>query len=108
MGYSPLRGRAGIQIPRQLLEKNACRRLALQVEKCVCIALLYYVLVVISMKLHFSTSGLALIWPSNVLFAAMPVMDQKRRWWLSLTASSRTYSGNEPHNSQASGGSRIK
>jgi PAS domain S-box-containing protein len=86
VGYSSLRRRAGIQIPRQLLEKNARRRLALQVEKCVCIALLYYVLVVISMKLHFSTSGLALIWPSNALLAATLVLSPKRRWWLYLLA----------------------
>jgi hypothetical protein len=85
-GYSPLRRLAGIQIPWQLVDKNACRRLALLIGKSAFIALLYYLLVVISMKLHFSTSGLALIWPSNALVAATLVLSPKGRWWFYLLA----------------------
>jgi hypothetical protein len=54
-GYSPLGRLAGIQISWQLVDKNACRRLALLIGKSAFIALLYYLLVVISMKLHFSS-----------------------------------------------------
>jgi len=82
-GYSPL---PGIQIPWQLVDKNACRRLALLIGKSAFIALLYYVLVVISMKLHFSTSGLSLIWPSNALLGATLVLSPKGRWWFYLLA----------------------
>ena len=85
-GYSPLRRLAGIQIPWQLVDKNACRRLALLIGKSAFIALLYYLLVVISMKLHFSTSGLSLIWPSNALLAATLVLSPKGRWWFYLLA----------------------
>jgi two-component system, LuxR family, sensor kinase FixL len=85
-GYSPLRRLAGIQIPWQLVDKNACRRLAQLIGKGAFIALLYYLLVVIGMKLHFSTSGLALIWPSNALLAATLVLSPKRHWWFYLLA----------------------
>ncbi len=85
-GYSPLRRLAGIQIPWQLVDKNAFRRLALLIGKSAFIALLYYLLVVISMKLHFSTSGLSLIWPSNALLAATLVLSPKGRWWFYLLA----------------------
>jgi PAS domain S-box-containing protein len=85
-GYSHLRRLAGSQIPWQLVDKNACRRLALLIGKSAFIALLYYLLVVISMKLHFSTSGLSLIWPSNALLAATLVLSPKRHWWFYLLA----------------------
>ena len=85
-GYSPFRRLAGIQIPWQLVDKNACRRLALLIGKCAFIALLYYLLVVISMKLHLSTSGLSLIWPSNALLAATLVLSPKGHWWYYLLA----------------------
>ena len=85
-GYSPLRRLAGIQMPWQLVDKNACNRLALLIGKSAFVALLYYLLVVIGMKLHFSTSGLSLIWPSNALLAATLVLSPKGRWWLYLLA----------------------
>jgi PAS domain S-box-containing protein len=85
-GYSPLHRLAGIQIPWQLADKNAWRRMALLIGKSVFVALLYYLLVVISMKLHFSTSGLSLIWPSNALLAATLVLSRKGRWWVYLLA----------------------
>jgi PAS domain S-box-containing protein len=56
------------------------------IGKSAFIALLYYLLVVISMKLHFSTSGLSLIWPSNALLAATLVLSPKGRWWFYLLA----------------------
>jgi PAS domain S-box-containing protein len=84
--YSGLRRLAGIQIPWQLVDKNACRRLALLIGKSAFIALLYYLLVVISMKLHLSTSGLSLIWPSNALLAATFVLSPKGHWWFYLLA----------------------
>ena len=85
-GYSPLGRLAGIQIPWQLVDKSACRRLALLIGKSAFIALLYYLLVVISMKLHFSTSSLSLIWPSNALLGATLVLSPKGRWWFYLLA----------------------
>jgi PAS domain S-box-containing protein len=85
-GYSPLGRLAGIQMPRQLVDKNAYRRLALLIGKGAFIALLYYLLIVIGMKLHFSTSGLSLIWPSNALLAATLVLSPKSRWWFYLLA----------------------
>src|SRR5580658_6534122 len=85
-GYSHLRRLAGSQIPWQLVDKNACRRLALLIGKSAFIALLYYLLVVVGMKLHFSTSGLSLIWPSNALLAAVLVLSPKGRWWFYLLA----------------------
>ena len=84
-GYSLLRRLAGIQIAWQL-DKNAYRRLALLIGKSAVIALLYYLLVVIGMKLRFSTSGLSLIWPSNALLAATLVLSPKGRWWFYLLA----------------------
>ena len=79
-GYSPYQ--AGVQVPWQLVDKFVWRRLALLIGKSSLIALLYYLLVVVSMKLHFSTSGLSLIWPSNALLAATFVLSPKGRWWL--------------------------
>jgi PAS domain S-box-containing protein len=84
--YSPFHRLAGIQIPWQLVDKNACRRLALLIGKSAFIGLLYYLLVVVSMKLHFSTSNLSLIWPSNALLAATLVLSPKRRWCFYLLA----------------------
>lgn len=51
---------------------------------CFSLSLLYYVLVVVSMKLRFSTSGLSLLWPSNALLVATLVLTPKRHWWLYL------------------------
>lgn len=85
-GYSPFRSLANIHMPWRLVDKNACRRLALLIGKSVFIALMYYLLVVISMKLHFSTSGLSLIWPSNALLAATLILSPKRHWWFYLLA----------------------
>jgi PAS domain S-box-containing protein len=85
-GYSHLRRLAGSQTPWQLVDKNAWRRLVLLIGKSAFIALLYYLLVVISMKLRFSTSGLSLIWPSNALLAATLVLSPKGRWWIYLLA----------------------
>ncbi len=85
-GYSPLRRLAGIRKPWWQLDKNACRRFALLIGKGAFISLLYYLLVLIGMKLHFSTSGLSLIWPSNALLAATLVLSPKGRWWFYLLA----------------------
>lgn len=52
--------------------------------RCFCLLLLYYILVVVSMKFRFSTSGLSLLWPSNALLVATLVLAPKRRWWLYL------------------------
>ena len=52
--------------------------------KCFSLSLLYYALVVVSMKFRFSTSGLALLWPSNALLVATLVLTPKRRWWVYL------------------------
>jgi hypothetical protein len=85
-GHSPLRGPAGIQLPWWQLDKNAYLRFALLIGKGAFIALLYYLLVLIGMKLHFSASGLSLIWPSNALLAATLVLSPKSRWWFYLLA----------------------
>ncbi len=52
--------------------------------RCSSLSLLYYVLVTVSMKLQFSTSGLSLIWPANALLIATLVLTPKRLWWLYL------------------------
>lgn len=52
--------------------------------KCVSLALLYYVLVAVSMKLRFSASGLSLVWPSNAVLVAVLTLSPKRRWWMYL------------------------
>ena len=52
--------------------------------RCFSLSLLYYVLVAVSMKFRFSTSGLALLWPSNALLVATLVLTPKRRWWVYL------------------------
>lgn len=54
--------------------------------RCVSLALLYYVLVVVSMKFRFSTSGLSLVWPSNALLVATLTLTPRRSWWLYLLA----------------------
>jgi PAS domain S-box-containing protein len=85
-GYSRLHRPVGIDVPRQLVDKSASRRLAVLIAKSAFVALLYYLLVGISMKLHLSTSGLSLIWPSNALLGATLVLSPKRHWWLYLLA----------------------
>ncbi len=71
---------------RTLFVSVVAPRLTLLIGKGALIALLYYLLVVIGMKLHFSTSGLSLIWPSNALLAATLVLSPKGRWWFYLLA----------------------
>jgi len=54
--------------------------------KSLLLALLYYMLVVVALKLRLSDSTLALIWPSNALLIAVLLLNPKRQWWVYLLA----------------------
>jgi len=54
--------------------------------KSIVLALLYYLLVVLGLKLRLSDSTLALIWPSNALLTAVLLFSPKRQWWMYLLA----------------------
>ena len=68
----------------RLVRKSDSYSLLALFARCFSLSLLYYVLVVVSMKLRFSASGLALLWPSNALLIATLVLTPKRRWWVYL------------------------
>jgi len=70
----------------RLVRKSVSDSLLALLARCFSLSLLYYVLVVVSMKLRFSTSGLSLLWPSNALLVATLVLTPKRRWWVYLLA----------------------
>lgn len=54
--------------------------------KSIVVAVLYYLLVLLGMKLRLSDSTLAVIWPSNALLIAMLLLNPKRQWWVYLLA----------------------
>lgn len=62
------------------------RRSALLLVRCLLLAVLYYLMVVVAMRLRLSTSTLALLWPSNALLVATLVLSRRRHWWLYLIA----------------------
>ena len=68
----------------RLVRKSVSYSWPALLAKCFFLSLLYYILVVVSMKLRFSTSGLSLLWPSNALLVGTLVLAPKRRWWLYL------------------------
>ena len=82
--YSTLHRLAELEKRSRLLRKGGSYSLLGLFAKCFSLSLLYYVLVVVSMKLRFSTSGLSLMWPSNALLVATLVLTPKRRWWVYL------------------------
>jgi signal transduction histidine kinase len=82
--YSTLHRFAELEKRSRLVRKSASYSLLALFGRCFSLSLLYYVLVVVSMKLRFSTSGLSLLWPSNALLIATLVLTPKRRWWLYL------------------------
>jgi signal transduction histidine kinase len=82
--YSTLHGFAELEKRSRLVRKSVSDSLLALFAKCFTLSLLYYVLVVVSMKLRFSTSGLSLLWPSNALLIATLVLTPKRRWWVYL------------------------
>ena len=67
-----------------LIDKGLSRRVFALLAKCVVVACVYYILVVISLKLRISTSTLALVWPSNALLVAVLALSPKRHWWVYL------------------------
>jgi PAS domain S-box-containing protein len=75
---------AGLEKRSRLVRKSVSYSLLALFAGCFSFSLLYYVLVVVSMKLRFSTSGLSLLWPSNALLIATLVLTPKRRWWVYL------------------------
>ena len=79
-------GLTGAEGPPRPLSRNLIGRLTLLLAKSISLALLYYVLVVVSMKFRLSTSTLALLWPPNALLVAALVLSPKRRWWIYLLA----------------------
>ncbi len=82
--YSALHRIAELEKPRRPVRKGVGYSLLVLPARCFSLSLLYYVLVVASMRLRFSTSGLSLLWPSNALLVATLVLTPKRRWWLYL------------------------
>ena len=82
--YSTLHRFAELEKRSRLVRKSVSYSLLALFARCVFLSLLYYVLVVVSMKLRFSTSGLSLLWPSNALLIATLVLTPKRRWWVYL------------------------
>jgi PAS domain S-box-containing protein len=85
-GYSTLERSRGINRPWRVIDKSLATQFAQQLAKSAFVAFLYYLLVVISMKLRFSTSGLSLLWPSNALLLATLILTPKSRWWAYLLA----------------------
>ena len=81
---STLHGFAELEKRSRLVRKSVSYSLLALFARCFSLSLLYYVLVVVSMKLRFSTSGLSLVWPSNALLIATLVLTPKRRWWVYL------------------------
>lgn len=82
--YSVRFGLAGAEGSRQASQTPA-RRLILLLARSILLALLYYVLVAASMKVHLSSTQ-ALIWPSNALLVATLLLSSKRHWWIYLLA----------------------
>jgi integral membrane sensor domain MASE1 len=82
--YSTLHRFAELEKRSRLVRKSVSYSLLALFARCFSFSLLYYVLVVVSMKLRFSTSGLSLLWPSNALLIATLVLTPKRRWWVYL------------------------
>jgi signal transduction histidine kinase len=82
--YSTLYRFAELEKCSHLVRNSVSYSLLALFARCFCLSLLYYILVVVSMKLRFSTSGLSLLWPSNALLIATLVLTPKRRWWVYL------------------------
>jgi integral membrane sensor domain MASE1 len=82
--YSTLHRFAELEKRSPLVPKSVSYSLLALFARCFSLSLLYYFLVVVSMKLRFSTSGLSLLWPSNALLIATLVLTPKRSWWVYL------------------------
>jgi PAS domain S-box-containing protein len=83
-GHSVLHRHVAVDGPLPLIDKGLARWAFALLAKCVLVACVYYVLVVISLKLRISTSTLALVWPSNALLVAVLALSPKRHWWAYL------------------------
>jgi PAS domain S-box-containing protein len=70
----------------RVLDRRVISQGVLIFAECLGLAILYYVVVALSMKLRFATSGLALIWPSNALLVTTLALRPMRRWWVYLLA----------------------
>jgi signal transduction histidine kinase len=79
--YASCDGLARTEEPLRAAGKSLFRRTVSLFAKCLCVALLYYLAVVISMKLRFSTSGLCLLWLPNAVLVGTLTLNPKRRWW---------------------------
>jgi signal transduction histidine kinase len=73
-------------LARRPADKNLFRRTFSLFAKCSCVALLYCLAVVISMKLRFSTSGLCLLWLPNAVLLGALTLSPKKRWWAYVLA----------------------
>jgi PAS domain S-box-containing protein len=82
--YSTLHRSAELEKRSRLARKRVSYSLLALFARCFSLSLLYYFLIVVSMKLRFFTSGLSLLWPSNALLIATLVLTPKRRWWVYL------------------------
>lgn len=70
----------------QASEKDPGRGWTRFLARTILVVLLYYLLVVLSLKLRLSTSTLALLWPSNALLVATLALSSRRHWWIYLAA----------------------
>src|SRR5215469_7684297 len=85
-GYAPFNRLTEIDGSWGPANRRLVRPTLLLLAKCCGVAVLYYFMVAISMKLRVSTSTLALIWPSNALLVAALLLSSRRHWWIYLLA----------------------
>jgi len=68
----------------RVYERPVVRRSAVMVAECVGLAVLYYLMVTVSMRFRFAASGLSLIWPTNALLVSALALRPSRHWWMYL------------------------
>jgi PAS domain S-box-containing protein len=73
-------------LPKYDPRASVAHRSVLLLGRCLLLAVIYYLMVVVGLRLRLSTSTLALLWPSNALLTATLVLSQRRHWWLYLIA----------------------
>lgn len=67
-------------------EKLWAKQAAREWRRVLVVVVSYYLCASMSRPLHFGTSSLALIWPSNAILVAVLAFTPNRRWWLYLLA----------------------
>jgi PAS domain S-box-containing protein len=85
-GYASLNRLTRIEGSWESADRTQLRSALTLLAKCCGVAVLYYFMVAISMKLRVSTSTLALLWPSNALLVATLLVSSRRHWWIYVLA----------------------